>query len=437
MLSPTDDQFLGGIYGNLSDEAIAPDSPFYVELWEDSQFDPARRLRKHIVWKSVQSLQLFSGFGGSGKTTQLLRLKKELEAAGYLVIYANAESYLSLGEPVEISDFLSTVAGAFSDGLDKDLLNDTFWDRLVHFLTRTEVKVEGVTVKYDAAELKVGLKSSPTLRQRLRRASENRLQELTGEVHRFVEDTVKKVQEDDAGRRVVFLFDSFEKLSGTPSNEQEVMESVQRMFRNHVDLLRLPWVHCVYSVPAWLPFIFREEETVVLPAIKQWHKRKPDETEETPHEAGRDLVRMIVGKRFKPDNLARVFGAADENGRYPLAEKLIEASGGVLRDLFRLLREVLLNAKALPLMEMDIDTAIATVRNEFRMTVEDAKWLDRIHEDQAADPPSTNACDLNRWMRLFSMHFALYFRNDENWYDTHPLVRDEVKRILAMNASKE
>ena len=62
-----------------------------MEIWEHSDHDPVRRLRKHILWTEIQSLQLFSGFSGSGKSTQLRRLQRDLETKGYLVVYANAE----------------------------------------------------------------------------------------------------------------------------------------------------------------------------------------------------------------------------------------------------------------------------------------------------------------------------------------------------------
>jgi len=36
-------------------------------------------------------------------------------------------------------------------------------------------------------------------------------------------------------------------------------------------------------------------------------------------------------------------------------------------------------------------------------------------------------------MRLLETHFILYFKNDNDWYDIHPLVRDEVERIVRLN----
>ena len=73
------DDVLAEVYRNLREKPIKPCHPFYVEIWEHSDHDPVERLRKHIIWTSIESFQLFSGFSGSGKTTQLRRLQQDLE----------------------------------------------------------------------------------------------------------------------------------------------------------------------------------------------------------------------------------------------------------------------------------------------------------------------------------------------------------------------
>ncbi|HEY3839576.1 MAG TPA: hypothetical protein VGL72_23560, partial [Bryobacteraceae bacterium] len=286
--------------------------------------------------------------------------------------------------------------------------------------------------KLDAVELKAELRTSPTFRRQLQNALNSRLPQVVDQVRKFVEEVAKKVA--PTGFNLVFLFDSFEKLRGTPSNEQEIMSSVERLFRNHLDLLRLPYVHCVYSVPAWLPFAINYEEVVVIPSLRLWHKRKLGQSASDPDEQGFVKVRDILHRRFTgPHACARIFGAPDGDARFPSAERLLEASGGALRDLLRLFREVLLQARELPVPSALIDAAIANVRNDFRVSVEDAQWLAKIHQEQAADPKTSNAPDVNRLMRLLDSHLVLYYRNDVNWYDSHPLVREEVNRILALN----
>ena len=383
-LSPADDDVLASCYRNLQEKPIEPGHPFYVEIWEHSDYDPVRRLRKHIVWSEVESLQLFSGFSGSGKSTQLLRLQQDLTAEGYLVVYANADNYLNLGEPIEVEELLVTIAGAFSDRLDPSLLVGSYWDRLLNYLGKTEVNLSEVTFKLPAASFKAELKASPTFRQRVRKVIQSHLPEVRRQVQAFVEDVVKAVQNKAPGRRVVFLFDSFEKLRGTPSNEQEIMASIERLFGSYMEMLQLPYVHCVYSVPPFVQF-FVNGELVIIPTIKVWKKRVAGQTE-VPHEPGLGVLRCILEKRFGEHAQRRIFGEPDSHGRYDGIEKLIMASGGALRDLLRLFREALLAIQSLPIPEKVVQQAIATVRNDFKTSVEDARWLYKIHLEQAADP---------------------------------------------------
>jgi len=431
-LSPGDDEILATCYRNLHEKPIEPGNPFYVEIWEHSDHDPVRRLRKHIVWSEIESLQLFSGFSGSGKSTQLLRLRQELTAEGYLVVYANADDYLNLGEPIEVEELLVTIAGAFSDKLDPSLLVDSYWDRLLNYLGKTEVNVPEATFKLGAASFKAELKASPTFRQRVRKVIQSHLPEVRRQLQVFVEDVVKAVQKQDPARRVVFLFDSFEKLRGTPSNEQEIMASIERLFGSYMDMLQLPYVHCVYSVPAFVQFFVNYGELVIIPTIKIWKKRVAGQAE-IPHEAGLSVLRSVLEKRMGTKAQRRIFGEPDPEGLYGGMEKLIAASGGALRDLIRLFREAFLATQTLPIPEKVIQQAIATVRNDFKTSVEDARWLHKIHLEQAADPQTSKASDVNRYMRLLDSHLILFYRNDSSWYDTHPLVRDEVDRILALN----
>ena len=432
-ISQADEDVLGECYRNLQVEKVERGDRFYVEIWEHSDHDPVARLAKHIKWTAVQSLQLFSGFSGSGKTTQLRRLQRELRASGYLVVYANAEDYLNLSEPIEIEELLITIAGALSDNIDPALHKESYWQRLINYLEKTEVEVSQVTLKLAPAEFKAELKTSPTFRQQVRKAIQSKLPEFRRQMEVFVEDVVKAAERRNPAQRIVFLFDSLEKLRGTPSNEQDVMASVERLFGRYMDVLQMPFIHCVYSVPAFVPFLVTDCELVLIPSIKLWKKRAQGQVDELPHEPGRKILRELVTKRFGDAGMRRIFGDPGDNGLHSSAEALISASGGALRDLFRLFREALLAAHSLPISDRVAQQAIATLRNDFRTSVEDARWLRKIHEEQAADPETAKAGDINRYMRLLDTHLVLFYKNDADWYDSHPLVRQEVDRILSLN----
>jgi len=74
----TDDAtYLKDFYRALADRPLAPDDPNYVRLYDGEGLvptDPIRQLQTTIEWSTLESAQLFSGFRGTGKSTELRRL---------------------------------------------------------------------------------------------------------------------------------------------------------------------------------------------------------------------------------------------------------------------------------------------------------------------------------------------------------------------------
>src|SRR6516164_4465695 len=118
------------------DAPLEPDSELYEPLYDQSPDDPIGLIFRDIVFSEVQSLNFISGFRGSGKTTELSRLRKKLRDDGFFVAYANALDYVLPSEPVDISDFLIVLAGSFSDSLEEELgfdaAKESWWTRFVH-----------------------------------------------------------------------------------------------------------------------------------------------------------------------------------------------------------------------------------------------------------------------------------------------------------------
>ncbi len=452
-LTNADLELLKRIYQRLDPaEALKPDDERYEPLYQSGQVeDPVSRLKTRIDWNPEESLHLFSGFRGSGKTTELLRLRAELEKAGYAVLYANALDYLNPAEPVEISDLLMILAGAFSDRLSDefkvDLRGESFWQRITGYLKRTSLSVTEATAKFSTdspakellggleagLELKLALKEESSFRQRLREFLQNRLPELKDEVKDFVEQGVEALR-GKAGhnKRIVFIFDQLEQLQGSASTEQAVIHSVERVFAGHLDKLRLPYVHAVYTVPPWLQFVLPGGvEIEVLPSLQLWQK-DPARTRNLDRW---DTVRRLIVRRFGEDGYQQVFGVAPDAADQPLTDLLIEASGGYFRDLFRMLREMLVRiqtqSRCLPVTSQIVDGAIQRVREQYLpLTVEDARRLKQIAETRRFDPPRTSAEEVASASRLLNLHLIFYFSNGDEWYDVHPLLREEIEAVL-------
>lgn len=424
--------FLRDFFRNLMEEPLDPSDPRYVPLYQDSRLvesDPVQLMFRSISWTVGESVQLFSGFRGSGKSTELRRLRERLRKEGYLVVLCDAEDYLNMSTPVDISDFLIAVAGAFGESLmeqkllDGDPNAEGYWERFANFL-KTRVNVEQVSGRLgfggSAVEVKANLKSDPSFKQQLQEWMSGHLGALVADVREFVQDCVKRLKKKHGDHvETVLIVDSVEHIRGTSVNAEEVQRAVETLFATHADKLRLPYLHVVYTVPPYLKVrypslgaLYEPGGLKVLPAVKI-----REEASSSPSQPGIEALENVVTQR---GDWKRLFG----NDRF-LLDKLIATSGGHLRDLVRLLREVVVRTESLPATDDVVAAAINQIRNEsLPVADDDALWLERIARTHSAALASSDA--LPNFARFLDTHLVLCYWNGHEWYDVHPLIKSEV-----------
>ncbi|MBM3736522.1 MAG: hypothetical protein FJW39_12115 [Acidobacteria bacterium] len=430
-LTVEQDELLTRCYQALERPAIEPDDPLYEPVYETmGAEDPVRMLTAAIRRAHTESIQMFSGFRGSGKTTQLFRLRDSLQDAGFTVLYADALDYVNPSEPLDIAALLLVIAGAFSDSLEReigvDLAGESYWRRLVNYLNRTEVTVDSAGFKLEGIDFKAALRTTPSFKQQLHKVLSGRLAEVKRDVDQFIEEGVKKIRAKSGdSRRIVFLFDSLEQIRGSIFTETDVIRSVQQVFANHLRLLELPYVHVVYTVPPWLQFVMPNTAPVtLLPSIRQWNNDPP----RTPHEPGWSVLRGVIGRRLTAEGQGKLFAHPGQ------LEQLLSVCGGHFRDLFRLVRALILRLDDLPATDQAVESAISSVREQFLpIAVEDARWLHRIGQTRRDPLPSPEPRTVSRLTRFLDTHFVLFIKNGEPWYDLHPLIRDEAAGIVSRN----
>ncbi|MGI8642143.1 MAG: hypothetical protein ACR2MG_19610 [Pyrinomonadaceae bacterium] len=438
------------IYNRLKvDEPIHPDDDRYVLLYRNPDTDPVANLKEHIDLTDVESMQLFSGFRGSGKSSELFRLKDDLEEDDVFVIYANALKYINPSEELDITDLMIVVAGAFSDALEADarigrnIQRESYWTRIKSYLINTKLDITDAAVKSEfttpaqsvigglksGIDLKLALSTTPTFRQNLQLLLANRIGELKRDVDNFIQDGVKEIKNAlGQDTKVVFILDSLEQIRGSLFNEQSVIQSVERTFSQNYKLLELPSVHSIYTVPPWLKFVMPNSFTkpiIILHTIQQWHNNE----DRSCFDEGHGLFKEIVLKRFGTDGLKEFFGNDDEK-----IYLLISYCGGSLRDLLRLLNDTLLPVQDFPVTDEGIERGINNVKSSFLpIAIDDAHWLAKIGATRKASLINTEGVNVGKLTRFLDTHFVLYFRNGEEWYDIHPLIREEVANIVAHN----
>src|SRR5262249_50877544 len=140
----------------------------------------------------------FTGMRGSGKSTELRRLKRDLEDDDFVVFYSDMTEYLPLNSPVEIGDFLLVVVSALANCLyedprfKKDLVRQSALERFVNFL-QTEIHLEGIDWTVDAMVQKLGfkfkVKANPQFKAQLQARSRGVLDGLVRERARTIGDS--------------------------------------------------------------------------------------------------------------------------------------------------------------------------------------------------------------------------------------------------------
>jgi hypothetical protein len=150
----------------------------------------------------------------------------------------------------------------------------------------------------------------------------------------------------------------------------------------------------------------------VLPAIKVQVKKDGSECA-----AGIDALKKVITAR---GDWMRLLGTPER------LHSLIMSSGGHLRDLLRILAEIIRRADRLPVSDHSIESAVNQIKNEsLPIADQDAVWLARIASTNRAS--LAVASQLPDLARFLDTHLVLCYRNGDEWYDVHPLIREEVE----------
>ena len=423
-MKPEENQFLKEFFNAVADRPLEPGDPRYVSLYDEAltDDDPVQQLARAVEW-STESVRLFSGYRGAGKSTELRRLKRQLEEAGHLVFLCDMEEYLNLSTEVEVSDFLMAVAGSFDDAIRgkyesalKSSMN--YWAGLPDLMT--SLKIEGLSVS--AAGFKASLKSDPTFKSHLQQRMAGHLGAFVKHMRDFCVSRVAALRSHVGvrDRKVVLLLDSVEHIRGTFSNAESVQSSVENLFAGHAEKLRIPETHIVYTVPPYLKVrypnisqLYDEGALEVLPSFKL------HEQDGTPVESAYRAFEEVVGNR---GDWQRLLGE-DRS----VLHGLIRNSGGHLRDLLRMLADVALRARTLPAGETAVAAATNQLKAEFLpIPNDDARWLAKISETHQAELQSLQ--ELPSLARFFDTNLVLCYRNGDEWYDVHPLIDEQVRK---------
>ena len=415
------------LYNALVDRVLEPGDPVYVaQVNHSGVADAIEEIATEIDWQDGGGVCLFTGQRGTGKSTELKRLKLRLEDLGAVVFYVDLSEFMLLTKEVEISDFLVSVAGAMSEQLQARYGgspgDSSYWNRLTAFL-QTKVEFKELGLKLPGFDIKAALKSDPDFKARVQQAARGHVAQLVKDAHGFLGESVNYVrqQEGDANRKVVLLIDSVERIRGVGSDAMAVYESVRNLFFGHAEHLKVPLLHIVYTIPPYLSVLASGAGTLMGGAVARrlvsthiFKDRSRDADED-----GLKVLRLVIATRYP--TWAKLFAPA-------AIDKLAMSSGGDLREFFRLIRLCLPAVRddaQLPLTVDAVKPAENAARNEMLpIPADHLTWLKRItlSHDTCLDKDA----DLPILAHFLDNRLVLNYRNGSDWYDVHPLLREVV-----------
>lgn len=410
------------------DMALPPEDPRYVDLSpargsEDIVALVARRI--HVQKAPYYHRQLLTGHRGSGKSTELHRLEDRLRKDGFLIAYLDVELSLDIAD-VEYLDLIVAMAYALDKAahdnklkINPQLLKDvTGWFAEV-LLTEEERQEAELGLDVEAgigAEIPLlakvltqvmgKIRSGSVNRREVRQKLEPQLQTLFTRLELLVDNITIQAQKQGL-KGVVIIVDSLEKMPLKVLNEQGLTNH-SLLFVEHAEQIKSLPCHTIYTVPVSL--LNDRNLGVAYTDIDLIPMVKIATPERHPWQEGRALLHRVVEQRL---DIAQLFH--DPQDVY----RLIEASGGVIRDLMRLLRFA---ADYTPLGEKIHPEAVARaipklVREYDRLIrAEDLPLLDRVAQN-VHTPVSADLA------RLMYNRLVLPYINDENWVDLHPAVQ--------------
>lgn len=367
---------------------------------------------------------LFTGFPGSGKTTELRRLQRRLEEnklAPFHVVMVDFQDYRTEPTPLSILETLRVLAfeldraATRAEGRDPDA-EPGYLKRFYDFLKTTQIDLKGLGFAQLGATLMFEAKGNHSFRKQLEDALASRFQVFVQDAQEAMAEAVVRLRRATHAQQIVVLVDGLEKVTPLREEDREMLEaSAETVFVEHAARLRLP-CHVVYTFPLWLRFrhtqldSFYHRPAQILPMVKV---ADPSGNAYTP---GFAKLTDLVGKRLDVDV---VFG----QDRRETLDRLIAASGGFTRDLLRMVREVLWSANTFPVDAATIRQIIDRTAEGYVMAIRDSHAELLAEIAQTHKLPRGDDGRVALFGRLLQLYLVLAYRNGEPWFDVHPLVR--------------
>lgn len=404
---------------------LEPGDPFYVVCNEVRGNDNVlRELGRKIERSNQSTCQLYTGHRGVGKSTELKRLKADLESKGCRVIYFAVDDDID-EEDAQYTDILLActrhVLEELQNQANPSLLTSWLqsrWQSLKE-LALTEIKFEEMKLEAQIsqfAKLTATLRQVPNTRQKIREQIDIHSVSLLDALNQFIAEAKRTL-----GSKLVVIVDNLDRIVPMPRSEGR--NNHDEIFLDRSGQLRRLDCHVIYTVPISLVYSNRAAalrdsygDCQVVPMLMVRHR------DGQLFPAGLAKVKELISRRvsqFAPD-LALETEIFDQP---ETVNRLCQMSGGHMREVMQLMQVALDWSDSLPIPASAVQQAITRARNNYRNTVDEADWQKLA--EVAVSKLVPNDGDYRNL--LFNRCVLEYREIDQNgdmicWHDIHPLI---------------
>jgi hypothetical protein len=422
----------------LDNKALNEDNydEYYVVTTEGRGEDPTAKVIRKLRNLSDQDLKiLFSGFRGCGKSTELLRLKRELEDEFLIQIFSVREKL----DPnnFSISEILISVMSDIFYFVKENTNKITLSAKLIKNLKNWANSIYTEEIKYKYYEVGAGagvdvksgfgkilnvfaklggdFKSGRKFKEITNRETRQTLSELILNCNLLIAEIKNQLNKVDK-KNILFIIEDLEKVD---------LDVAEEIFYNFSKQLTSISCCFIYTFPISLVFnpkyniILNEfDENFVLPMIKVHDKKGKD------HRPGIDNINKIVKRRVHQ-------GLIDPG----LIKEFILLSGGCLRDLFRMLKLAASNAcdrKKGKIEKPDFQYTLNKLKSDYYNTISYNEKTGMSAEDyynilaDCCKSEDKRPMDVKGLMDL-KHNMCILGYNEDNWFDVHPVVKEILK----------
>jgi tetratricopeptide (TPR) repeat protein len=411
------------------------DQKYYVDFSSVRGGKIVESLKRTItrISPDVPTCQLFTGYIGSGKTTELLRLKAELEPQNFHVVYFESSQFLDMLD-VDFIDILLAIVEQVSESLKAVNIRfqSTYFTKLFedinNFLQTPDDLKLASQLSAGSAKITAQTKENANRRRQLRDYLEPRTENILQSVNQELANANNQLKASSK-KGLVIIIDNLDRVGihTLPSGRS----LAEHIFIDHSEQLRRFNCHIVYTVP--MSLVLSNENALlqnrlgggvaprVLSMIPVRHRNGEV------NNAGLEMMREMV--------LARAFPNVPHEERVKLVKQIFDSnstfdrlcliSGGHIRNLLGLVFECLREQD--PPFERDTVEAVIRRYRDFRTNAIDSQeWnlIFQVLQNQHIE-------DDIEYHTLLNSLFILEYRDaDGPWFAIHPLL-SETKQFQA------